>query len=81
MTKTISELKTGITITIVGIVVSAIIGFDAWVATTLYTNNGQIGSLNTSVEDTKNTTHEILSVLLSNQKISPSQVSTTIIPK
>ena len=80
MTKTISELKTGITITIVGIVVSGIIGFDAWVVTTLYTNNGQIGSLNASVEDTKNTTHEILSVLLSNQKISQSQVSTTIIP-
>ncbi len=67
--KALTEIKIGIIVTIAGIIVTAILGFDGWVAQTLYTNNGQISTLTANTEDTRNTVHQVLDVLLQKTSI------------
>jgi uncharacterized membrane protein affecting hemolysin expression len=70
--KSLSEIRVGVIIAILTALFGVFLGFQGWVANTLYIQNAQISTLTTDGADTKTTTHEILSILLNKATISQS---------
>ena len=70
--KQLTEMRVGLIIAIATILFGVFVGYQAWLGQSIYTLNGQIGTVTADTSDTKTTTHEILSVLLNKTSISSS---------
>ena len=70
--KPLTEMRVGLIIAIATALFGVFVGFQAWVANTLYTQNSQIGIVTSKVDDSNTTIHEVLTVLLNKSSISSS---------
>ncbi len=58
------EIRIGLIITAAGVIATAFIGYNAWLADTVYTQNGTLSSLQSTTNDTQQTVHTIEDLLL-----------------
>lgn len=72
------EIRIGVVVAFAGAAFTALFAVLGWVGVQMYITHGQVSALSTDTADTKQTTHEILTVLLNKTQISVNQTADNI---